>query len=288
MLTFAHHSHGRSTEEPFRPSHCSLQGALSVALQRRASPAHSAYLQIPKNLRMMYVHAWQSYIWNLVVSERVKLHGCTEPILGDLVLIDGENAGDGELEADGPEAPVVESLDPNLDDGALLVSIREQRATMLTRRHLADLATPSTALSGSGPLSSARAQQISRIAKARPLAQADLDAKTYTIFDVVLPLPGYAVTYPEGSLGERYREIMRSDKIDPDDLFRKQKEYSLVRLGPPLLGAQIAHLSILCDTGRCLPQDHAPPLGRLAQAPPIHLRRTRPRSIGRGRPSWSP
>lgn len=179
---------------------------------------------------MMYVHAWQSYIWNLVVSERVKLHGCTEPIVGDLVLIDGEATGDGELNAAGaaePEVPVVEPLDPNLDDGESgLFSQAPKHEADSALSSLADLPTPSTA----GPLSSSRAQQISRIAKARPLIQADLNAKTYTIFDVVLPLPGYAVTYPEGSLGERYREIMRNDKIDPDDLFRKQKEYSLVRL----------------------------------------------------------
>lgn len=67
---------------------------------------------------MMYVHAWQSYIWNLVVSERVKLHGCTDPVVGDLVLLDGAATGEGEIEADEPAAPAaVESLDPNLDDG---------------------------------------------------------------------------------------------------------------------------------------------------------------------------
>lgn len=81
--------------------------------------------QIPKNLRMMYVHAWQSYIWNVVASERVKLHGCTEPVVGDLVLLDGEATGEGELDAgaaEEPTAPVVESLEPNLDDGESVIA----------------------------------------------------------------------------------------------------------------------------------------------------------------------
>jgi tRNA(Glu) U13 pseudouridine synthase TruD len=43
--------------------------------------------QIPRNLRTMYVHAYQSYIWNLVTSERIKLSS-TEPLVGDLVFAD--------------------------------------------------------------------------------------------------------------------------------------------------------------------------------------------------------
>jgi len=35
----------------------------------------------------MYVHAYQSYIWNLVTSERIKLSS-TQPLIGDLVFAD--------------------------------------------------------------------------------------------------------------------------------------------------------------------------------------------------------
>jgi tRNA pseudouridine13 synthase len=45
--------------------------------------------QIPRNLRTMYVHAYQSYIWNLVVSERIKM-SATEPLVGDLVFDNDE------------------------------------------------------------------------------------------------------------------------------------------------------------------------------------------------------
>lgn len=98
----------------------------------------------------------------------------------------------------------------------------------LIRLLLADEPTPSTATKG--VLTAERAAAVSRVAKVKALTQADIDSRKYSIFDVVLPMPGFAVTYPVGALGDKYREIMKSDKIDMDDMFRKQKEYSLVRL----------------------------------------------------------
>jgi tRNA pseudouridine13 synthase len=42
--------------------------------------------KIPRNLRLMYVHAYQSYVWNAIVSERVRMHGADKAIPGDLVF----------------------------------------------------------------------------------------------------------------------------------------------------------------------------------------------------------
>lgn len=55
----------------------------------------------------------------------------------------------------------------------------------------------------------------------KTLTQADLDK--YSIFDVIMPLPGTDVAYPGGQLGERYREYLRVDGLDPDNFVRKQK-----------------------------------------------------------------
>ena len=57
--------------------------------------------------------------------------------------------------------------------------------------------------------------------RVKTLGQEDLDK--YTIFDVVMPLPGKDVNFPGGDLGEKYREYLRLDGLDPDNLERKQK-----------------------------------------------------------------
>ncbi|GAA5923167.1 pseudouridine synthase PUS7 [Sporobolomyces koalae] len=154
------------------PKRCTAERSVMEAYKRGNGNDHlGALSSIPKNLRLMYVHAWQSYIWNRLVSERVKLFGAKEPVEGDLVYVE---------------------KDPS--------SAAAQQAYYIS---------------------------TSSLPKVRPLTAEDIAAKSHTIYDVVLPMPGFAVTYPGGKLGEMYKQVIRDDGIDPEKMWRKQKEYSL-------------------------------------------------------------
>ena len=114
-----------------------------------------ALSKIPKNLRTMYVHAYQSYIWNSIVSERIKMFGAQKVVTGDLVKIDNKE---------------------NEDD------IREVK---------------------------------------------EGEENNYSIFDVVMTLPGKDVIYPKGKLREKYEEMLRMDGLEIDKLWRAQRDFSM-------------------------------------------------------------
>ncbi|KAI9726334.1 MAG: hypothetical protein M1828_001608 [Chrysothrix sp. TS-e1954] len=54
---------------------------------------------IPRNLRLMYIHAYQSLVWNHVAGERWKLYG-SRVVEGDLVIVDKQAVRNEEPEVD--------------------------------------------------------------------------------------------------------------------------------------------------------------------------------------------
>lgn len=147
---------------------------------------------IPRNLRLMYVHAYQSLVWNLAAGERWKKYG-EQVVEGDLVLVDehknksGNETGRDDVDADGEII-----IKPAADDSATSAEDMFVRARALTKEEAA--------------------------------------SGVYNIFDVVLSTPGYDILYPANDMAEFYKTFMASERgggLDPYDMRRKWKDVSL-------------------------------------------------------------
>ncbi|KAF2157760.1 tRNA pseudouridine synthase D [Myriangium duriaei CBS 260.36] len=155
--------------------------------QRQLGDWQNALMQIARNLRLMYVHAYQSLVWNAVAARRRELFG-DKVVEGDLVIVEQESA-----DANGGQDEVD-------DEGEVII-----------RPTGADSATAVE----------------DKFERARPLSAEEAASDRYTIFDIVLPLPGYDVVYPPNDVGEYYKEFMGRDDLDPHNMRRKWRDISL-------------------------------------------------------------
>ena len=175
----------------FLPKRFSSETAIIRHLAKAPKDFNGAVLSITRGMRMMYIHAYQSYVWNYVATRRWSKYG-PKVIEGDLVLVTDtprRNSPDGEYN------PYDDDDDDNM------------------------------------------------YAQARALTAADVASGEYTIFDVVLPTPGYDVLYPRNEIGEYYAEFMGKEEngsLSPYEMRRKQREFSLSGNYRPLIGRFIA------------------------------------------------
>ena len=166
--------------------------ALVRHLGRKPNDFFGALMMIPRNLKIMYTHAYQSLVWNKAATERWRLHG-RQVVEGDLVLV--KDHGDGMK-----EEQVADKVDA---DGEVVIQPEGE-----------DMATS--------------ADQV--FERARPLSAEEASSGRFPIFDVVIPSPGYDVVYPANASGDFYKGFMGSDeggKLDPYDMRRKQRDFSM-------------------------------------------------------------
>ncbi|TPX36701.1 hypothetical protein SmJEL517_g01223 [Synchytrium microbalum] len=159
-----------------------------------------AMANIPRHLRQMYVHAYQSYVWNRVVSARIQKLG-RAVVLGDLVSVPSSTTTS--TSADGIILPATSTTEEETD----IQVIPEDEVFEPT----------------------ARPDTIKTI-------NTEVEASQYQITDIVIPQPGYDVKYPPNML-DTYKEIMNEDGLDPLNMKRSIYDYSLPGSYRKMVGA---------------------------------------------------
>jgi tRNA pseudouridine13 synthase len=175
-VTLIMQPHKRATEEALRARELfaagNLQGCLDAlppglhiekglvrALIEKPADFKAALEGIQRTSRLLYIHAYQSFVWNEMASVRIERYG-KKVVAGDLIVVSRRTDSTAEAAASEP----VE--DP---DGEAAV--------------------------------------------VRPLTEEEAVSGKYTIFDVVLPLPGTETTLPTNEIGEAYRRMLERDGL---------------------------------------------------------------------------
>ncbi|RBR06207.1 hypothetical protein FVER53590_05281 [Fusarium verticillioides] len=168
------------------PRRFSAENSIFRHLNRQGAQSRRDFIgslvHITRGLRSMYLHAYQSYIWNHAASRRWELHG-ENVIAGDLIIAPTESV------------PLVSGQDQDGDD--IINPVEDDEDAPV---------------------------------RARPLTAEEAISGNYTIFDIVLPTPGYDVVYPENDIGEFYKDFMSRDEngnLDPYKMRRMRREFSL-------------------------------------------------------------
>ena len=66
---------------------------LIEGLKRSNQNFYNAIMNIPKNMRELFCHGYQSYLWNHIASFRIKKFG-VKPVQGDIVQIISNNSSE--------------------------------------------------------------------------------------------------------------------------------------------------------------------------------------------------
>lgn len=142
-----------------------------------ASNVLTALSRLPRNLRSMYLHALQSFVWNHAVSERLRRYGCERVVEGDLIL------------------PHASGMTP-ADECALDIALED----------------------ASGPAEPAADDVSAGVPSADPhvVTAAEAAAGTFSIDEVVMPLPGYKVMLPTNEMAQVYTKLLESKGLTID------------------------------------------------------------------------
>lgn len=192
------------------PRRCQAEYNMMRHLEKQSKDYVGAIQSINRGMRTMYVHAYQSLVWNFATSKRWELYG-DRVVKGDLVI-------------EQPPAP-----------------------TSTTKVEPEEVDEENIHLQGTNENSEAP-QDFER---ARPLTEEEANSGKYSIFDIVLPTPGFDIVYPDNEVGQFYVDFMAREEngaLDPHNMRRRHRDFSLPGSYRKVMGSFIRTPSISVQT----------------------------------------
>ncbi|KAJ9564850.1 hypothetical protein OSB04_000816 [Centaurea solstitialis] len=172
------------------PRYLVAERAILQCLKKCPGNYLQALKAVPRTLRMMYVHSYQSYLWNHAASMRVQKYGTDKVVLGDLVYCNEESFNE-----------VKQVHDSEYED----IGCND-----LSENNHLDEADP---LPSEGTCSSVKV-----------INNEDILSGNYTVADVVLPLPGSRVIFPQNDIEQYYQDLANKDGVSLTESAHNVKE----------------------------------------------------------------
>ncbi|KAK6915448.1 Pseudouridine synthase, TruD [Dillenia turbinata] len=167
------------------PRHLVAERAILQCLKKCPGNYLQALKAIPRTLRMMYVHSYQSFLWNHAASIRMQKYGIDQVVLGDLVFCKGDDSEKPNevLTSSGEDDSCGNTFDCDDLDGIPETALAEEKNSQVkVRCSIVDAEV--------------------------------LHAGRYAIDDVVLPLPGSRVVYPTNEIAQVYHDMANKDFVN--------------------------------------------------------------------------
>lgn len=206
------------------PAFLVAERAILSVLANQPKALVNALMAVPKNLRTIYLHAYQSYLWNEAASERILRYGTEKAVAGDLVISrddlmaarNGRDLGKGGTHHEGdydyetglPERAVDAKKEHDGKDG-IDVGLRVEN----------------------NETEHGQEGQRGEEVEVHIVTEEEAGHGKFSIDDVVLPLPGPCVKYPENSISKVYSDLSEKDGVPLDSVAHGVKQLSLSTYG---------------------------------------------------------
>ncbi|CAI0384143.1 unnamed protein product [Linum tenue] len=178
------------------PRYMVAERAILQCLKKAPGNYSQAMKAIPRTLRMMYVHSYQSYLWNHAASLRFQKYG-RQVVVGDLVYpIDDVTEKETIVAATSECTVEPEEIDNcSYLDEASAIELPEKKNL-----------------------------------RAKVVTAEDIIAGKYAIDDIILPMPGSRTIFPANDISDVYHDSAKKDGVNLTESVHNVKEFSIASM----------------------------------------------------------